>query len=103
MRPVIPLADVTMYGALDPEGEVYPKCRITLNGSPADAVLYSKLMGAQRWKPVDRLTAATVTEHGDGTLTIVGTSQELIELVGVAPSNATVRWEVRPRGCQNCH
>ena len=91
-----------MYGGLDPEGESYKGCRITLVGKPANAVLYAKQFDQQRWGIIDRLTGASVTEQPDGTLLIEGRSEELINIVGVAPSEATVRWEVTPRGCRDC-
>jgi hypothetical protein len=103
MKPTIPLADVTMFGALDPEGEVYRKCRIGILGKPANAVLYSRLMGERRWKAVDKLSAASVIEHPDGTLTIEGVSSELVNVVGMRPDEAHVRWEVKPLRCSNCN
>jgi hypothetical protein len=96
------MADVTVFGGLDSEGEVYRKCRVTMNGRPADAVLYSRLLTEQKFVPVDRLTGATVTENTDGSVTIQGVSQELVEIVGVDPENAMTRWEIVPQGCTTC-
>ena len=101
MRPVIPWCDVKMYGALFPEGEELTKCRLSMNGDPADVILYARNIEGQRWSPVDRLTQAKITEN-NGSLTIEGTSQELVDIVGMAPTDAQVRWEVTPKGCANC-
>lgn len=101
--PVIRLADVTMYGALDPDGEVYTKCRLTILGKPANVVLYRRLAGTDDWKVVDQLSQAHVTENANGSLTITGISHTLVAEVGVQPSDATVRWEVQPKGCPTCH
>jgi hypothetical protein len=103
MKPLIPSADVTVYGALDPEGEVFRKCRLGILGKPANAVLYSRLIGERRWQQVDKLTGASVVEHPDGSITIEGTSQELVSVVKVPVDQARVRWEVVPVGCKNCH
>lgn len=103
MRPLIPLADVTVFGALDPDGEVHHRCRVTSIGKPASAVLYARMLGEDRWKAIDRLTEAAVTERPDGSIVFEGISQELVNVVGVPASNATVRWEVRPLGCRNCN
>lgn len=102
MRPLIPFAEVTMFGALDPDGEVYKKCRITLLGAPTDAVLYSADVGTGQWRIVDQISQGTLTEHPDGSFTLEGASQELVNIVGVPPEEATVRWEIRPIGCSNC-
>lgn len=101
-RPFVPFADVTMFAALDPDGETYRKCRLTIVGKPADVVLYSLDVDGTRWRVVDRLTYASVDEHPDGTFTVIGISSELIDIVGVVPSEATVRWEVSPRRCSGC-
>lgn len=104
MSPVIPFADVTMFGAFDPDGEVYRSCRLTMNGKPADVTLYTlRTDPDHKWVAVDRLINAKVTDNPDGSLTIVGTSQELIHVVGTDASNAEVRWEVKPKGCANCN
>jgi hypothetical protein len=102
MRPTIALADVEMFGALATEGETYRKCRLSILGKPANVVLYSRLLGERRWKTVDTLLRADVTEHADGSYTMTGESQELVKVVGLDPKDAVVRWEVRPRGCSNC-
>lgn len=103
MNPVIPFADVSMYGAFDPDGEVFRGCRVIMNGKPADVVLYTLHTDPDhKWVAVDRLTSAKVVDNADGSLTITGTSQELIQVVGTDPGNAEVRWEVVPKGCVNC-
>lgn len=85
-----------MFGGLSPEGEEYKRARITLNGDPGDAVLYMFHTEPEpQWKPVDRITQTKITETNRG-MTITGTSDELIHVVGVEPSNAQVRWEVKP-------
>jgi hypothetical protein len=92
-----------MYGALDSEGETYHKCRLSILGKPAKVVLYSRLIGERRWKAIDHLSAAEVTEHPDGRLSIRGVSSELVNVVGLQPAEAWVRWEVTPTGCSNCN
>ena len=101
MKPLIQ-CDVAMFGAFDPDGEEYKKCRLSMLGTPTNAVLYSRGIEGERWTPVDRLTNASITDNPDGTMTIVGISDELVNVVGVAPTEATVRWEVTPRGCHDC-
>ncbi len=103
MRPTIPLADVEVFGGLAGEGEMFRKCRLGMNGKPASVVMYSKLIGDGKWKAVDTLRQADIVEHDDGSLTIKGESQELIQVVGLAPAESIVRWEVSPLGCRNCH
>jgi hypothetical protein len=103
MNPLISFANVTVFGALGPDGEEMKGVRVTLLGNPASAVLYSLLRGERRWKPVDRLTSAKVTENPDGSITVEGISQELVDIVGVDPAEAIVRWEVKPRGCTTCN
>lgn len=103
MNPVIPYADVSMFGAFDPDGEVYRDCRLTMNGKPADVVLYSLHTDPDhKWVAVDRLTNAKIIDNSDGSKTITGRSQELIDVVGTDPANAEVRWEVKPKGCIGC-
>jgi hypothetical protein len=102
MKPSVPLCDVEMFGGLASEGEVFRKCRLSILGKPASVILYSKLLGQMKWKPVDTLRHATVTEHPDGSLTIEGESQELVNVVGLRPSESSVRWEVKVYECPNC-
>jgi hypothetical protein len=102
MRPVIPLANVTVHGGLDPEGETYRKVRLTMIGNPACVVMYSNMLGDGKWEPVDRLTNATVAE-GDNRWTISGISDEMVERIGLSPDNAVVRWDVEVIGCLDCH
>jgi hypothetical protein len=99
---VIPFADVTTYGGLDPDGEEHKKCRLTMNGKPAAVVLYAKSLDEDKWVPIDQLTNAKIVENANGSLTITGTSHELMHTVGTKVGNSEVRWEVRPRGCVNC-
>lgn len=103
MMPLIPLADVTVFGALGPEGEEFKNVRVTMIGNPTSAVFFIRLIGENRWNQVDRLTDAKYTENADGTITLEGVSQELVDIVGVAPEDAIVRWEVRPQECLNCN
>lgn len=91
-----------MFGALDPDGEKYEKCRMTMLGTPANAVLYTRHKEERQWIVVDRLTGAKVIDNPDGTMTLSGISDELVHTVGMPPSDATVRWEVTPRGCADC-
>ena len=84
------------------EGEQYKNCRLTMVGKPACAVLYSREINGDRWRVVDRLTQAEVVEKPDGTMVITGISDELVGIVRVKRSEATVTWLVEPRGCSNC-
>lgn len=101
MIPIIPHATVTMFGALDPEGEIYEKCRLTFIGNPADVVLYHWVPVYERWQRVDRLTQAQVLSNGRQH-TITGISDALVYEVGVDPSEAKVRWEITEKGCSSC-
>lgn len=98
----MPFAEVTVFGGLEPDGEVHKRCRLTMIGNPTDAVLFVSDFERTRWRPVDRLTQATVTDHDDGTFAIEGISDELVNVVGMPPGNATARWEVRPKVCRDC-
>lgn len=101
--PVIPYADVTVYGSLDTDGETYRRCRLTMLGRPADVSLYSRVIGTGNWKIVDKLSGALVSDNPDGSMTIVGTSRTLVDEIGVSEADASVRWEVRRVGCPDCH
>jgi hypothetical protein len=45
MMPLIPLADVTVFGALGPEGEEFKNVRVTMIGNPTSAVFSSASSG----------------------------------------------------------
>lgn len=72
-------------------------------GRPATATLYGWVEEERMWRPIDQLTGAEITENLDGSITFVGVSQEMVEVVGMSSDDAVVRWEVSPRGCQTCH
>ena len=92
-----------MYGALDQDGETYANCRLGILGKPASVVLYVWLPDEKRWRSADTLLRATVVEHPDGSMTMEGESQELVNVVGLPPEDARVRWEVEVIGCPDCN
>lgn len=99
MIPLLANVDVQMFGALDPEGSTYHKCRIVSNGNPANAVLYQRIDG--RWQVVDQLAAAKITDTEAG-YEFTGTSRQLVDEVGLPPDQAQARWVVTKRGCSTC-
>ena len=101
MRPLIPFCDVTIHGAAWAEEEALTRCRVLISGTPANAVLFSAERGENAHKPVDRLTDAVVREVEDG-FVIEGISDELVFIVGVAPEDAAVRWDVKTTECLEC-
>jgi hypothetical protein len=103
MMPLIPLADVTVFGALGPEGEEFKNVRVTMIGNPTSAVFFIRLIGENRWNQVDRLTDAKYAENADDVDEFLGYTFEGDRPVGVAPEDAIVRWEVRPQECLNCN
>ena len=93
--------NVKVFAGLGPDGDEYPKCRITTLGSnPVTAKLWQRWDG--RWHEVDTLSNASYTESGS-TMTFLGTSRSLVTEVGLAPSNAQARWEVEFIGCTSCN
>ena len=54
------------------------------------------------WREVDRLTATTITEAGNGLIHFDGTSDQLVNEVRLTGADATVRWTIKPRGCKTC-
>lgn len=102
MKPLV-ACDVVMFGSLDPDGEEFKRCRLTMLGTPTNAVLYTHSdLDGERWLPVDRLTNAKITDGPDGTFTLEGVSDELVNIVGVPVGEAVVKWIVTPRGCRDC-
>lgn len=99
-QPTIPFCNVTLDGgALGPD--TYEKARISMNGDCA--VLYTWNVDDGRWRSADRLTEATFTENPNGTMTIAGLSETLLETVGVKRADASIRWIVEPLKCRNCN
>ena len=100
MQSEIGPVDVTVYAGLEPDGETYRRCRITVLGAaPISARLYKFWSG--RWLPVDTITNASYSGTGDRGV-FVGTSRALVVEVGLLPSNAEVRWDVNFVGCTSC-
>ncbi len=87
----------SVYGA-GVEGEEHRKAQIHRSGD--DYVLYAP-DAERRMRRVDRVTNAKLTDE-NGIVTIVGTSQELVDEVGVRPEESQVRWVMKVRGCQGC-
>ena len=57
---------------------------------------------AKKYRQVDRLTSASWTRKGD-TWTFTGTSDHLVNMVGVPKSEATMSYQVTPEpGCEDC-
>lgn len=98
MQSQIGPVNVKVFSGLEPEGDEYKRCRITFFGNKAK--MYH--MFDSRWHEVDTLANTSVVERGKD-CTITGTSRSLIVEVGLAPSNAQVRWEVEYVGCRNCN
>lgn len=99
MIPLIPLAKVEIQGGWFGD-DTHERARITMNGTPVNAVLYSFLGGEYRY--VDRITEGKVDEDPSGTILVTGLSEELLTTVGVAPAEAIVTWRITPHGCAAC-
>ena len=91
---------VKMYGALDPDGTVMRRCRIDMNGTPVNAILYE--YDGSRYVRIDRITGGVMTDLPDGSIELRGVSDELVGEVGVKPEDAVARWVVTPVGCATC-
>ena len=102
-RPLIPRAKVTISDGQHVE-DVIQRGRLTLNGTPAVAVLFRPdPENKGSWAQVDRLTDAKVTENPDGRMSITGVSDELVNVKQVPATQAITTWEVEPIGCQHCY
>jgi len=100
-------AKVTLIGGLYPDNEVISDGRITTLGSSPNltAKLYQKDAEARRYRVVDVLTGCTVVESvvaGKERILFEGTSQQMIDEIGLRPEEAKVRWDATPFGCAAC-
>ena len=101
--------EVRIIGGLNSEDETLPKAKVTFLGESPNAIvrLYQFVPSAEhgslgRFRVIDTIGAATVSDHDDDGFTVSGVSQQLVEEVGLADSDATVIWEVKIKGCETC-
>lgn len=100
--------EVRLFGSLYPEGETISKAKIDFLGeSPnATARVYQWIPSdgpfPGRFRVFDTVAAATITNVTDQMFRVVGISQEMVDEVGLAPSDAEVTWEVTVFGCESC-
>jgi hypothetical protein len=91
--------EVSITGGIHPDGEVMPKCRVATNGNRT--VLSSWDPERKRFREVDALVDTVASREGVH-VTITGTSEALVNEVGLAPAAAQVVWRVRRKGCATC-
>lgn len=106
MNPSYGPVDVKLFGTVYPDGETITRGKITFLGeSPfATARLYiwqQPTNGLGRFREFDTLTDTTIKE-GHGMFTLIGTSQQLVNDVGLTGEEAKVTWEVTYEECANC-
>jgi hypothetical protein len=101
--------EVRIIGGLQAEDETLPKAKITFLGESPNAIvrLYqfipaSETSAVGRFRCIDTIGAATVSDQGDDGFTVTGVSQQLVEEVGLSDADATVIWEVKIKGCETC-
>ena len=101
--------EVRIIGGLQAEDETLPKAKLTFLGESPNALvrLYQFIPATDtssvgRFRVIDTIGAATVTDLDDNGFTVTGVSQQLVEEVGLADKDATVIWEVRIKGCETC-
>lgn len=87
--------DSQLYETDGSDGIVFPMApaRVAVTGSEA---AISMVEAGKRDRRIDRLTAATVTskEPDVAPITITGTSEYLVEVIGMDPSDAQVTFVV---------
>lgn len=113
MTTFVDLATVREYGGLAEEGEPLKPARVTTLGSTSGMVqaklyIFGTDEGDEedvvpRWREHDTLIGATITTNDrDGSVTVEGKSTRLVNELMLKPSDADVRWEIKPAGCVSC-
>lgn len=94
---------VTIHDGPNADIETLKRARLQILGeSPeAAAVLSVWDQSAMRYRRVDRVTNARITESHQR-VTVVGVSDFLVETVRLRPKDAEIRWELDLKECQTC-
>lgn len=103
MESAIGPVQVTLFGGVEPEGEVIKRAKLTFLGTSPHAFvkLYQYDEADNRFREFDHL-AECVIDETETHLSIKGCSRTMAEELGLPEAESMVRWEVDLQGCVGC-